>query len=367
MRACDRLVGYLPRQLQKSRRYQQIYAPGNTGDVIYWGKHIDQTYDKVGERYSMFVFSLSRMEKPSNLFAQRTTNKTPLPTRPQTFFFLQFSNSRRSCFLPIFFFSKRISKLKLHIESKLNKEARSTMSGILKRLGDHFGRSLRLATPSTTTSTTKTSDAALFSSVWQSVILKEDRIIDWKKRRVGNKDGLGLLERLDRIENILDQLARDSKMHKTINDQFTKERKAQNESQVLYRTAQPACVTSRNKDIIHPGNILDDIEVMEWGKKEHPWRYENACKGFESMYFVSMQYKDQILAAPELIIKTFNILGTMSSRWGWCSPCLEGEAQRSCRIIIGKWLEYINTAGAEYPEDEIKREFEILSLFKKSK
>lgn len=39
-------------------------------------------------------------------------------------------------------------------------------------------------------------------------------------------------------------------------------------------------------------------------------------------------------------------------------------AQDICRGIIGRWLEFINAAGGEYPEDDIKREFEKLVSLK---
>ncbi|RAO66365.1 uncharacterized protein BHQ10_002377 [Talaromyces amestolkiae] len=237
------------------------------------------------------------------------------------------------------------------------------MSSILKSLGVRFSRSLRLPSPSTTNK----SDATFFSPVWQSALLKEDIIHDWKQRRVGNKEGLGLIERLDRIESILDQLARDLKMQKTVNDQLAKERKAENESQSLYLTAHSGIFSRRRENVIHGGDILGDLEVLEWAKDKLPWRYDGGREGFESKYCISMQYKDQILVAPEPIIKAFNILGDMTTHIGWCTSSLEGMAYASCRIIIDKWLEHINTAGREYLEDVIKREFEILDRIKNGK
>ncbi|KAF3392313.1 hypothetical protein DPV78_010740 [Talaromyces pinophilus] len=91
------------------------------------------------------------------------------------------------------------------------------MSWILKRLGGRFSRPLRLPTPSAH----KKSQKALLIHVRESVLfLKEDTIIDSDTRLVGNKEVLGLMERLDRLDAPHDQIETDLGAPKMTMDQL---------------------------------------------------------------------------------------------------------------------------------------------------
>lgn len=209
--------------------------------------------------------------------------------------------------------------------------------------------------------------------------------------RVGNREGLGLMERLDRLERdvraqktIIDQLGNESRAQKEINGQTATElstQKAINYQQKRRwffvrateieksghdRSDEAMSARSERNQVIHGGNIIEDLEVVEFMKTETPQRrYESLRKAFEAWYEVPLRYKHRIVHAPEPIIKTLNILIDTKSRWGWSNnQKSQEEAQEICRGIISRWLEYVKAGDGEYPEDDIRRQFEKLVSLK---
>lgn len=199
-------------------------------------------------------------------------------------------------------------------------------------------------------------------------------MVDSEAMRVGNRDGLSWMERIDRGERaqniILDQLVNDSKAQRIINSQTTNELRAlkriwcsiratEIERNGHYQTKELA--RSERNEIIHGGDIVGDLEVLEFLKTEIPERYDSTRKAFEAWYEISLQYRDQIVHAPELIVRTFNTLANTKSRRGWSyNRKPQEEAQKICRGIISRWLEYIDAGEGQYPGDYIRREFEKL-------
>jgi hypothetical protein len=229
------------------------------------------------------------------------------------------------------------------------------------------------------------------------VFSKEDLIVDSETMRVGNREGLGLMERLDRLERdlraqktIIDQLGNESRTQKeinsqtatelrsqkTINDQTANELRAHKriwcsvrateiEKNGHYQTKEAKLAGSERNELIHGGDIVADLEVLEFLKIEMPDRYDFTREAFEAWYEVSLQYRDHIAHAPELIIRTFNTLANTKSLLKWSkNRKSQEEAQEICRGIISKWLEYVNAGDGEYPEDDIRRQFEKLVSLK---
>lgn len=215
--------------------------------------------------------------------------------------------------------------------------------------------------------------------------------------RVGNRDGLSLMERLERLENesraqkeINSQTANELRTQKEINSQTTNDLRTQkeinshttNDLRIQKRiwcsvrateiernghrqTKEAKLARSERNQLIHGGDIVADLEVLEFLKIEMPDRYDFTREAFEAWYDVSLQYRDHISHAPELIIRTFNTLANTKSRVKWSKireP--QEEAQKICRGIISKWLEYTDAGEGEYPEDDMRRQFEKLVSLK---
>lgn len=227
-------------------------------------------------------------------------------------------------------------------------------------------------------------------------------------RRVSNREGLGWMERMEREtqaqRNIIDQLREDSKMQKMINEklentiqgqeititqleaykkaqklinsQSEDELKAQKriwgsfraaeiERNADYRTAEAMLAHSERNEVVHGGNIVGDLRVLEFLKIEIPERYDSIREAFEAWYEISFQYEDQIVHAPELIIDAFDTLASAKSLFKWSkNRKSQEEAQKICGGMISRWLGYIDAGEGQYPGDDIRREFEKLVRLK---
>ncbi|KUL85517.1 hypothetical protein ZTR_08078 [Talaromyces verruculosus] len=222
----------------------------------------------------------------------------------------------------------------------------------------------------TITSSAARPDSALINYVWQNVFAKEDMIVDSEAMRVGNREGLDWMERMEREtqaqRNIIDQLREDSKMQKIINEQqkrmWFEVRATEIEKHGHSQAEEVMLARSERNQTVHGGDIIQDLEVVDFMKaKTTQQRHDSLQAAFEAWYEVSLRYKHQIVHAPELVVKTFNTLADTKSRWGWSSnPTTQDEVQKICRGIISRWLEYVNRAKGEYPEDDIRREFDKL-------
>ncbi|KAF3392043.1 hypothetical protein DPV78_010739 [Talaromyces pinophilus] len=293
------------------------------------------------------------------------------------------------------------------------------MASLLKVFGGRWKRPLQSVTYNailfkrfTITSSVARPNSALINYVWQNVFAKEDMIVDSEAMRVGNREGLDWMERMERESqdqrNIIDQLREDSKIQKMINEKLenkihdqenkihgqenkiqgqeititqletdSKAQKIINEQQKRmwfevrateiekhgHSQAEEAMLArSERNQTVHGGNIIQDLEVVDFIKAETTeQRHDSLQAAFEAWYEVSPRYKHQIVHAPELVVKTFNTLADTKSRWGWSNnPTTQDEVQKICRGIVSRWLEYVNTAKGEYPEDDIRCEFDKL-------
>jgi hypothetical protein len=212
------------------------------------------------------------------------------------------------------------------------------------------------------------------------VFAKEDMTVDSEAMRVGNREGLSWMERIERearAQNIIiDQLVNDSKAQKTFNSQITNELGAQKrvwysirateiELNGHYQAKEAMLARSEKNEIIHGGDIVGDLEVLGFLKTEILERYDSTQKAFEAWYEISLEYRDQIVHAPELIIRTFDTLANTKSHRKWSySRKSQEEAHKICRGIISRWLEYIDAGEGQYPGGYIRREFEKLVSLK---
>ena len=162
-------------------------------------------------------FSLPQMEKTVQSFwTKDNNNKTPLPTRSgKKNFYLQHSNSQLFFSLSIFFppFRNRISKQKSTRKHSKHDDFDAEKTG--KPLQSVFETADSLGPQEIR--------KALVIHVRESVFLREDTIIDSNTRLVGNKEGLGLMERLGRLDGTHDQTETNSGARRMTMDQLADE------------------------------------------------------------------------------------------------------------------------------------------------
>lgn len=233
-------------------------------------------------------------------------------------------------------------------------------------------------------------------------------IVDSETMRVGNREGLDWMEHMERESqdqrNIIDQLREDSKVQKMTITQLEADFKAQNiinnqtkdrlkaqeainsrtedelkaqkriwcsiraaeiERNADCRTEEAILASSERNEVVHGGNIVGDLRVLEFLKTEIPERYGSIRAAFEVWYEISFQYKDRIVHAPELIIEAFDTLANTKSLFKWSkNRKSRDEARKICRGMISRWLEYIDAAEGQYPGNDTRREFEKLVRLK---
>lgn len=198
-------------------------------------------------------------------------------------------------------------------------------------------------------------------------------IVDSEAMRVGNREGLGWMERMDRD---LAKFTSDLKAQKTINERLNMANEQQKlrwcglriievEKKTPFQSEEAMLAREERNQTIHGGNIIEDLEAINYMKDKVPQvRYHSSRKGFEAWYEVPFRYKDQIEHAPELVIRTFNNLADTKSLWRQSNDPNFHEVQKNCRGIISRWLEWVDAGEGEYPDAHIRRELEKLESLK---
>jgi hypothetical protein len=126
-------------------------------------------------------------------------------------------------------------------------------------------------------------------------------------------------------------------------------------------TKQGVLARKKRNLLEHGGDIIEDLKILQIMETKDLVRYEGILDGYEQWYEISLGYRDQINAAPDLIIKTFNTLADIKSMDEWGKyPTAQVASMKICYRIIENWYNYIDTAGSEYPEDYIKKEYRKL-------
>ncbi|RAO66364.1 uncharacterized protein BHQ10_002376 [Talaromyces amestolkiae] len=221
--------------------------------------------------------------------------------------------------------------------------------------------------------------------------------VDSEAMRVGNREGLGLMEQMAKISSDLRAQKKINKEQKLTNERLdmvngqqkltNEEQKLVNEQQkltneeqklrwcmVVYteieqkahpQTEEAILARRERNQIIHGGNIIDHLEYIGFGKnKIPPGRHDSVRKAFEIWYEVPFRYKERIDHAPELVVRTFNRLADTKSLRVWSNAPTVHEVQKICRGIISRWLEWVDAGEGEYPDAYIRREFEKLESLK---
>ncbi|KUL89695.1 hypothetical protein ZTR_00477 [Talaromyces verruculosus] len=211
-----------------------------------------------------------------------------------------------------------------------------------------------------------------------------------KKRRIGNDQGLSLMEKLDkqleRMPIIEKQLERIPRLEKQLAEQskelermpiLEKQLAKQEElaatlSRVHWqvRVAElerlittPNAKTRFNRNaIVHGADVFNDYEAL----KNTDWsnnlaQFHTASEGFFKAYgfqLESLTY-DELCKAPKQLIDMLNMRGNVTFlRWFSGHKRKGRQIQWNCDEARRKWEESIKANGVPYPEDAVRTDYE---------
>lgn len=191
-----------------------------------------------------------------------------------------------------------------------------------------------------------------------------------KKRRIGNDQGLSLMEKLDKqlekmpiIEKKLaeqfKQLAEHKELAETRNRPHWQVRVAELER--LITTPNAETRFNRNA-IVHGADVFNDYEALKnIDRSNNLAQFNAASQGFFKAYgfqWDSLSY-DKLRKAPKQLIDILNMRGNVTFlRWFSGHKRKGGQIQWRSDEARRKWEESIKANGVPYPEDAVRTDYE---------